>query len=245
MRWEYTAPEKKTFVSDGRKIYSYIPADKQVIVSPVPADDEATTAVLFLAGKGNLTRDFNVSYADGAADGTWALRLDPKQKQRDYDWLVLGVDAKTLQIRVADRGRSAGRALDVPVQQLSREHRASPTACSRSRFRGVPMSSMLARAADRARRARRRWRSLALAGGLRDRGRDAPRPPGRAGAGLRPRRRRVHQRRARQPGEHRGADGARAREAARRRRNTPSAAGGSPAWSATKRRSSSTSSRPS
>ena len=31
MRWEYTAPEKKTFVSDGRKIYSYIPADKQVI----------------------------------------------------------------------------------------------------------------------------------------------------------------------------------------------------------------------
>ena len=30
MRWEYTTPDKKTFVSDGRKIYSYIPADKQV-----------------------------------------------------------------------------------------------------------------------------------------------------------------------------------------------------------------------
>ncbi|HEX9367150.1 MAG TPA: outer membrane lipoprotein chaperone LolA [Vicinamibacterales bacterium] len=99
MRWEYTAPEKKTFVSDGRRIYSYIPADKQVTTSPVPADDEATTAVLFLAGKGNLTRDFTVSYADGAAQGTWALRLDPRQKQRDYDWLVLAVDPATLQIR--------------------------------------------------------------------------------------------------------------------------------------------------
>ncbi len=99
MRWEYTAPDKKIFVSDGHKIYSYIPADKQVIVGSVPADDEATTAVLFLAGKGNLTRDFNVSYADTGADGTWALRLDPKQKQRDYDWLVLGVDPKTMQIR--------------------------------------------------------------------------------------------------------------------------------------------------
>ena len=99
MRWEYTAPEKKTFVSDGRKVYSYIPADKQVIVNNVPPDDEATTAVLFLAGKGNLTRDFKVSYADGAPDGTWALRLDPKQKQHDYDWLVLGVDTKSLQIR--------------------------------------------------------------------------------------------------------------------------------------------------
>ena len=98
MRWEYTAPDRKIFVSDGRKIYSYIPADKQVIVSSVPADDEATTAVLFLSGKGNLTRDFTVTYADGAPD-VWTLRLDPKQKQRDYDWLVLQVDRDTLQIR--------------------------------------------------------------------------------------------------------------------------------------------------
>ena len=30
MRWDYTAPDKKVFVSDGRKIYSHIPADKQV-----------------------------------------------------------------------------------------------------------------------------------------------------------------------------------------------------------------------
>jgi outer membrane lipoprotein carrier protein len=99
MRWEYTTPDKKTFVSDGRKIYSYIPADKQVIVSPVPSDDEATTAVLFLAGKGNLTRDFNVSYAETPPDGTVALRLDPRRKQGEYDWLVIGVDPGTMQIR--------------------------------------------------------------------------------------------------------------------------------------------------
>ena len=99
MRWEYTAPDKKVFVSDGRKIYSYIPVDKQVIVGDVPTDDEATTAVLFLAGKGSLTRDFNVKYAEGTTEGVLALRLDPKRKQRDYDWLVLGVDPKTMQIR--------------------------------------------------------------------------------------------------------------------------------------------------
>jgi outer membrane lipoprotein carrier protein len=99
MRWEYTAPDKKLFVSDGRKVYSYIPADKQVMIGSVPTDDQATTAVLFLAGKGNLTRDFRVTNADNAPEGTWALRLDPKQKQGDYDWLVLAVDSKTLQIR--------------------------------------------------------------------------------------------------------------------------------------------------
>jgi outer membrane lipoprotein carrier protein len=99
MRWEYTAPDRKEFVSDGRKVYAYIPADKQVIVSPVPSDDQATTAVLFLAGKGNLTRDFTVSYADGGPADALTLRLDPRQKQRDYDWLLLVVDQKTLQIR--------------------------------------------------------------------------------------------------------------------------------------------------
>ncbi len=36
MRWEYTAPERKLFVSDGRKIYSYIPQDKQVVVATMP-----------------------------------------------------------------------------------------------------------------------------------------------------------------------------------------------------------------
>ena len=33
MRWEYKAPVPKLFVSDGVKVYSYIPPDKQVFVS--------------------------------------------------------------------------------------------------------------------------------------------------------------------------------------------------------------------
>lgn len=99
MRWNYTAPEKKTFVSDGRKIYSYIPQDKQVIVSDVPPDDEAPTPVLFLAGKGNVTRDFTASYAEGAAAGTYSLKLVPRRAEADYEHLVVLLDPATLQIR--------------------------------------------------------------------------------------------------------------------------------------------------
>jgi len=102
MRWEYVAPEQKLFVSDGVKMYSYIPKDKQVIVSSVPAQDEATTPTLFLAGKGNLVRDFTPSIVQvppGMAAGTRALKLVPKVRQRDYDWLVLVVDPTTLAIR--------------------------------------------------------------------------------------------------------------------------------------------------
>src|SRR5580765_6756638 len=64
MRWDYSVPEPKQFVSDGVKMYSYIPLDKQVIVAPVPAEDEASTPALFLAGKGSLTRDFTPSLVD-------------------------------------------------------------------------------------------------------------------------------------------------------------------------------------
>jgi outer membrane lipoprotein carrier protein len=111
MRWDYKSPEPKVFVSDGRRIYLHVPADNQVIVSPVPSEDQATTAVLFLVGKGNLTRDFTVSHAEGAAPETYALRLQPRIPETDYDWLQVVVDRKTLQIRsltAADRegGRS-------------------------------------------------------------------------------------------------------------------------------------------
>jgi len=102
MRWEYTSPEPKTFVSDGSKLYSYVPADKQVVVSPVPPEDEATTPSLFLAGKGSLTRDFTPSLADlpaGMPLGSRTLKLVPKSPQRDYDWLMLVVDPVTLGIR--------------------------------------------------------------------------------------------------------------------------------------------------
>ena len=102
MRWEYTAPEQKSFVSDGVKLYSYIPKDKQVIVASVPPQDQATTPTLFLAGKGNLTRDFTPSLVDlpaGMPAGSQALKLVPKTRQRDYDWLILVVDPVTLNLR--------------------------------------------------------------------------------------------------------------------------------------------------
>lgn len=106
MRWNYKAPEEKVFVSDGRQVQLYVPADKQVVVSPLPDDDRATSAVLFLMGRGNLVRDFNASYAKGGTNDTYVLRLDPKTRQAEYDWLQLSVDRGSLQIReliVADQ----------------------------------------------------------------------------------------------------------------------------------------------
>jgi outer membrane lipoprotein carrier protein len=111
MRWVYTAPEKKEFVADGRKIYSYIPQDRQVIVSDVPADNQATTPALFLAGKGDLSRDFTASYADGGAAGTLALKLTPRRNEPEYEYFVVNVDPASLQIRgLTTRDRQGGES---------------------------------------------------------------------------------------------------------------------------------------
>jgi len=97
MRWTYTAPEKKEFVSDGRQLYSYLPAERQVYVSDVPAGGGDTSATLFLAGRGDLTRDFTPQLVS-TEGATYTLKLTPKQRQQDFDTLTLIVDRATMQI---------------------------------------------------------------------------------------------------------------------------------------------------
>ena len=100
MLWEYTSPEKKTFVSDGHKIYSYIPRDKQVVVSTMPPDDQAPAPALFLTGKGNIARDFTAAFdkVPEAPAGTLALKLTPKKHEPDYNSLTLVLETGTLNL---------------------------------------------------------------------------------------------------------------------------------------------------
>ena len=110
MRWTYTQPEQKLFISDGNRVYSYVPADKQVYVAAVPADDQATTPALFLAGKGNILRDFTVAAVEvpDAPAGSAALKLTPKRPEREYDWLNLVVDKSSLALRMLVTSDSQG-----------------------------------------------------------------------------------------------------------------------------------------
>ena len=100
MRWVYAAPERKEFVSDGRRLYSYLPEDKQVIVSPAP-EGQSNTPALFLTGKGNLVRDFTPSYTESpATPGLISLKFVPIRTDPDVQSLILGVDPTTYQIRL-------------------------------------------------------------------------------------------------------------------------------------------------
>lgn len=108
MRWEYTAPEKKLVVSDGRTLFMYFPTDRQVMKNPVPQGDEAANAVLFLMGKGDIVRDFNVRFGEGQSEASYVLRLEPRTRQPEYDWLQVKADRGSLQIQELGWGDSQG-----------------------------------------------------------------------------------------------------------------------------------------
>jgi outer membrane lipoprotein carrier protein len=100
MRWVYTKPERKEFVSNGERIYSYMPRDKQVIVSPMPTGEQ-TTPALFLTGRGHLVKDFTVSSIEvpGAVAGALGLKLVPRKTDPEIESLTIAVDPASLQIR--------------------------------------------------------------------------------------------------------------------------------------------------
>ena len=107
MRWRYTSPEEKLFVSDGASLYSYLPIDRQVIVGAVPSGDSVSTPALLLAGRGDLSHDFSAAYDDAvdAPPGVWAVELTPTRSDVDYTRLTLVVDRESLsvtQVRATD-----------------------------------------------------------------------------------------------------------------------------------------------
>jgi len=96
MRWEYTRPEVKLFVSDGKNVYFYVPADRQVTRMPAAESDDVRTPLRFLLGKLNLKRSFRqVEMARDMAPldpGNPVLHLLPKSRDERFREMYLEVD---------------------------------------------------------------------------------------------------------------------------------------------------------
>jgi outer membrane lipoprotein carrier protein len=101
IRFTYTKPERKEFVSDGVRLYTHLVADKQVIVGPAPSAEDGDVPAMFLAGRSDLARDYTPSFTalPGAAPGLITLKLVPKNRDSEFESLGIGVDQKTLQIQ--------------------------------------------------------------------------------------------------------------------------------------------------
>jgi len=58
MRWDYTTPAGKLFISDGKTVYLYSPDAHRVERAPLKASEDMRAPLAFLLGKLNFSREF-------------------------------------------------------------------------------------------------------------------------------------------------------------------------------------------
>jgi len=106
MRWIYQKPGKQEIISDGKNFWNYRPEDKQVMVSPMTNAFQSKVPSTFLAGIGNLKKDFQARWAkEPSPKENYSLELTPQEDRGGLEKLSLLVDwesYKILQARILD-----------------------------------------------------------------------------------------------------------------------------------------------
>jgi chaperone LolA len=113
MRWDYAPPDAQTIVGDGSILWIYQPDLKQVIKAPLNEAFQSSTPVTFLAGLGQVERDFNPSLVREERD-RWILKLVPKSQDTGVGTLELGVrksDASVAEAHIVDAAGTSTRIL--------------------------------------------------------------------------------------------------------------------------------------
>jgi outer membrane lipoprotein carrier protein len=111
MRWEYKSPEESYFISDGKTVYFYVPADKQVNKEAVKDTFDDRMPLMFLLGKSDLRSEFTqfeLLSTKPFLEGTKVVRMTPKRKT-DLTELIMEVDPANYQIRRLRLTHSDGR----------------------------------------------------------------------------------------------------------------------------------------
>jgi outer membrane lipoprotein carrier protein len=101
MRWEYKNPEEKYFISDGKTVYFYVPADRQVNRETVKDTLDDRMPLMFLLGRSNLLDEFTrfeLLNTKPFLEGTKVIRMFPKRKT-DLKEVIMEVDPANYQIR--------------------------------------------------------------------------------------------------------------------------------------------------
>ena len=102
-RWDYTSPERKLFLSDGKSVYFYVPGERQAAKSSIRASADPQIPFLFLLGRGNLRRDFSkievITDEQPIGAGNRMLRLYPKRAPEDFKQLIVEVDPQSFEVR--------------------------------------------------------------------------------------------------------------------------------------------------
>jgi outer membrane lipoprotein carrier protein len=100
MRWNYQKPDPKMYLADGDLLWLYEPEDKQAFKQELKSS-QLPSALAFLTGKGKLSEEFDMSFAQRSPYGTprdYVLALRPKQAQPQVKEITFVVDPDTFHV---------------------------------------------------------------------------------------------------------------------------------------------------
>ena len=122
-RWQYDQPTTQEIVSDGETLWVYLPENNQVIQSNIEIVNQArqNDPMTFLTGLGNLSRDFQISWAvpNTDIDGNYILEMTPRRVSSLINRLVIVVDRYAVEAYLAPEqdDQKADPRLDPRLQE--------------------------------------------------------------------------------------------------------------------------------
>ena len=128
MRWEYEAPERKLFVSDGKTVWFYVPSDRTVTRAPIKESTDWRTPLALLTGKAKLSQlceSVDVSVNNPATRGNVILSCRPRgeklksggaQAENDVESPIAPLDQQFDQV-LLEVNPETGELADVRILQ--------------------------------------------------------------------------------------------------------------------------------
>jgi len=143
MRWNYQKPFKQEIVSDGKTLWNYRPEDKQVMVGQMSQAVQGKVPSTFLAGLGNLQRDFQARWVkEPSPREPYSLELTPQDIQGSLEKLFLLVDRESYQILQARIQDVMGNTTQISFSQIQFDHRLPDSLFTFSPPKGVEVFNL-------------------------------------------------------------------------------------------------------
>lgn len=107
MRWDYTRPAGKLFVSDGKTIYLYTARDNRVEKVPLKDTEDMRAPLAFLLGRLELRKEFRDFLLQPGNGGTW-LEAAAKNERIPYEQvqMLIAPDGEVKELKVLGRDQS-------------------------------------------------------------------------------------------------------------------------------------------
>ena len=107
MRWEYSNPAGKLFVSDGKELYLYLPEERRAEKSKLKESEDLRAPLAFLLGKLEFSREFESFEMRPEGDAT-NIVANPKSKNLAYTRVefVARPDGRITRLRVTGQDQS-------------------------------------------------------------------------------------------------------------------------------------------